>query len=140
MAFNTSKRTLVQFGAVLDIMVSIKRTVARAEAELRGGKYPADKLIALIQTLKARLDALESIKADLALDGGTPGSYAHGFNVVVTRVTELLDFVQTDFPIRDGFLLLYSMGPDFNLVPRVFKRAEVKALDAKLTAIAQEID
>jgi len=140
MAFITNRRTLKQFSIIVDNMIQIKETVQDARAEIASGSYPADRLIKLIQSLKRKADALETIKADLALDGGSPGSFVDGFNTVLTNVNSFLDFVRLNLPASSGFLLLFSMDSNFNLDPRVFTGGTLTALDARLNSILQEIN
>jgi len=140
MAFSTNRNTVTQFSAIIDNMIDIKDVVQTARAELGSGNYPADRLIALVQQLKTKVDALEVIKVNLSLSGGNTGSFVAGFNTVITEVNSFLDFVRVNIPASGGFLLLFTMDTDFNLKPRVFTGGTLTALDSRLNTILQEIN
>ena len=138
--FSTNRKTVQQFGVIVDNMIQIQDTVLRNRADLSDGQYSAQSLITLVQRLKGNVDALEALKIELALDTGATGSFVGDFNAVLAAVNAFLDWVRKNIPTSSGFLLLFTMDQNFDLKPRIFTGNTLVVLDTKLDAILQEIN
>ena len=139
MPFSINRTVVQQFSAIIDNVSEIKDVIDFHRADIASGNYAADRLIILVQSLKKNVDALESIKLDLNLNGGNIGSFVSNFNAVLDKTNNFLSSVRTNIPTSNGFLLLFTMDVNFNLKPRIFTGGTLTTLDNKLNAILQEI-
>tara|TARA_S200002703_G_scaffold1263_1_gene2215 strand:+ start:15378 stop:15800 length:423 start_codon:yes stop_codon:yes gene_type:complete len=139
MPFPTDKGVAKDLGELITLVAELKKVLTRAKQTLGTGSINADHLLEFLSESR-RLGTKIQRKAQ-ELDFGTTAQ--NGLEGSLLKLLQALNTVaqnvSNNLPKSGGYVLLYSVNQDFELVPREFTGASITLFEQQVDLILAEI-
>lgn len=140
MSFPSDTKFADKLTAAIKIASEIKKVLLLERKLLGSASYDADNLLDLLAIMKRQRDALVTLKGQLRFNGGAEGTLANDFNDLIQAIQDFLRWANDNLPKAGGWLSLFKLDTDFNVIPRSFTEVQKRAVDSKIQNILTEID
>jgi hypothetical protein len=140
MTFPTDKGVAKDLGELIALVAELKKVLTRSKQTLSTGSINSDHLLEFLS--EARRLGVKIQKKATELSFGTTAQ--NGLEGSLIRLLQALNTVaqnvSSNLPQSNGYVLLYSVNENFELVPREFTGASITLFGQQVDLILAEIE